>query len=80
MYTTRFKIKKKITFCPQSVFVCFICLAKQRMIMYLYSINWFGFWLTVFTALYDLAHSVCFMFILVLRRVKRDILLRFSKF
>jgi hypothetical protein len=28
------------TFCPHSVFMCFVCISEQRAIIILYSINW----------------------------------------
>jgi len=41
--TTRFKIQKNSTFCPHSVFVCFVCISEQKVIISLYSINWLVF-------------------------------------
>jgi hypothetical protein len=31
------------TFCPHSVFICFLCISKQTVIISLYSINWLVF-------------------------------------
>ena len=34
---------KNSTFCPHSVFLCFVCISEQRAIISLYSINWLVF-------------------------------------
>jgi len=40
--TTRFNIQQ-FTFCPHSVFMCFVCISEQTAIISLHSINWLVF-------------------------------------
>ena len=37
------KVNKNSTFCPHSVFMCFVCIWEQTAIISLYSINWLVF-------------------------------------
>ena len=46
------------TFCPHSVFMCFVWLSEQTAIISLYSINWLGFYNRDLT-LYSLVVTIC---------------------
>ena len=41
MFTARYVLHS--TFCPHSVFMCFVCIWEQTAIIWLYSINWLVF-------------------------------------
>jgi hypothetical protein len=50
------------TFCPHSVFMCFVWISEQTAIISLYSINWLVFVTEtecVFTAQYGLQDYLC---------------------